>query len=201
MFSKALSATLRLGRRHDMRRDCSHRLLSSEAISALDKWISTEKCLVLKDTYHRRHLEDLFITLPTRDGTRRPYESPKEGSALGYGHHLAFFHPRTPEKYLRADGTDADFCPPEPFVRRMWAGGKMEWKLPLTIGAESCSVATVDSVSKKGFDRGSPMVFVKQRIEVKSDEQSVTPNIVEERTHVYLALGTAQKRIVRQGKS
>lgn len=43
-----------------------------------------------------------------------------QGSPLGYGHHLAFFHPHHPESTLCPDGADTDFCPPEPFTWYMW---------------------------------------------------------------------------------
>ncbi|TFY77170.1 hypothetical protein EWM64_g6842 [Hericium alpestre] len=154
----------------------------------LDRWIAGKKELNLSATLHPDHLSDLYVTLPTRDGTRQPYEPPVEGAPLPYGHHLAFFHPRTPEKYLRPDGTDADFCPPEPFVRRMWAGGRIEWKKPLLIGGKATSSTTVRSVEKKGFERGSPMVFVKQENDMRNEGDS-EPAVLEERTHVYLGLG------------
>jgi hypothetical protein len=96
---------------------------------ALDLWVNQQqqlKTITLSETLHTDRLSDLYVTLPTRDGTRvrRPCGAyPKDSEPLGFGHHLAFFHPRTQERYLRPDGSDADFCPPEPFVRRMRAGG------------------------------------------------------------------------------
>ena len=175
------------------------RLLSTTAldVAALDSWIASEKNLTLTDTVREEHVSDLFVTLPTRDGTRRPYVAPKAGSALGFGHHLAFFHPRNPETALRWDGTDADFCPPEPFTRRMWAGGRMEWRSPLRIGERVVAHSEMRDVQKKGFEKGSPMVFVKQRIEYKK-EGSDDVAILEERSHVYLA-APANRRGVKQG--
>ncbi|KAI0035100.1 hypothetical protein K488DRAFT_76873 [Vararia minispora EC-137] len=171
------------------------RTISTDSFPALDHWISQDKQLVLRDSYHPGHISDLYVTLPTRDGTRHAYVAPKIGDSLGFGHHLAFFHPRLPEVSLRPDGTDAHFCPPEPFIRRMWAGGRMEWHRPVRVGEDGCSIATVHSVEKKGFDRGTPMVFVKQYIEIKDHAQSPLPNIIEERTHVYLALGTSIRAV------
>ncbi|ETW85856.1 hypothetical protein HETIRDRAFT_245796, partial [Heterobasidion irregulare TC 32-1] len=165
-------------------------------IDALDQWMAQEKRHVLSDKLHAEHVSDLYITLPTRDGTRAPYVAPRDGSPLGYGHHLAFFHPRTPETKLRPDGTDADFCPPEPYVRRMWAGGKMEWRRSLIIGGQATSVSTVGAVEKKGFEKGSPMVFVKQQIEIRNKGEA-EPAVLEERSHVYLALGV-NKRTTRE---
>lgn len=167
---------------------------------ALDRWIASDKRLTLTDTLHPEHLSDLFITLPTRDGTRKPYIAPAAGSPLGYGHHLAFFHPRNPDHALRWDGTDADFCPPEPFTRRMWAGGRMEWRAPgLRVGDAVHASSRLLDVQKKGFERGAPMVFVKQQIEYKRVGSDAVA-IAEERSHVYLA-APANRRSVKQGTS
>jgi hydroxyacyl-ACP dehydratase HTD2-like protein with hotdog domain len=180
----------------------SLRLYSSSAsslnIEALDDWIISEKSLSIDDTLGSLHLTDLYVTLPTRDITRgKPFPRPSNGLNLGYGHHLIFFHPRNPESALRPDGTDADFCPPEPFTRRMWAGGSMKWHSPLVIGDRVESISTVSSVEKKGFEKGTPMVFVNQTIKYRRFGQKAV-NIVEERSHVYLPPGH-NKREVREG--
>lgn len=167
-------------------------LLRSVALRRLDAWIAQQpKSLALADTLTPSHLADLYITLPTRDGTRgQPYQPPAEGTPLGYGHHLAFFHPRHPEPALRLDGTDADFCPPEPFTRRMWASGTMRWNPKpggaLSVGNKAHAVSAIASVDKKGFDREHPMVFVNQRIQVTTHGRE-EPSVVEDRAHVYLA--------------
>lgn len=173
--------------------------------TALDTWIARPKSLALADTLTPSHLADLYITLPTRDGTRgQPYQPPAEGTPLGYGHHLAFFHPRNPERALRSDGTDADFCPPEPFTRRMWASGAMWWNpkpgSALNIGDKAYAVSTIASVDKKGFDgenAAHPKVFVKQKIQVTAQGRE-EPSVVEERAHVYLA-SRGNKQGARQG--
>ncbi|KAL4067963.1 hypothetical protein J3A83DRAFT_4097193 [Scleroderma citrinum] len=177
-------------------------------IAALDRWISDHKSLTLSDTFTPTHLADLYVTLPTRDGTHglRPYEPPEEGTPLAYGHHLAFFHPRNPETALCPDGTDGEFCPPEPFTRRMWAGGTMQWNTNpaciLRVGEKARAVSNVASVEKKGFgpdDEGAnakPMVFVTQRVEITPEGRS-RPSVIEERSHVYLA-SSGGKRTVRQ---
>ncbi|KAI0273767.1 hypothetical protein BC834DRAFT_228405 [Gloeopeniophorella convolvens] len=180
---------IRLARLSQPQRTLSH---SVADVQALDRWISAEKGLTLSETLHTDRVSDLYVTLPTRDGTMRPYAQPKDSEALGFGHHLAFFHPRTPEKYLRPDGTDADFCPPEPFVRRTWAGGRIEWRKPLVIGRRASARLSVGSVEKKGFEGGVPMVFVKQSIDIAYEGEESA--IMEERTHVYLALGAKQRK-------
>jgi len=168
--------------------------------SALDRWISIpNKHIVLRDSLSAEHLSDLFISLPTRDGssTSHPYIPPDNGDPLPYGHHLAFFHPRHPEHLLRNDGTDADFCPPEPFTRRMWASGSMTWnhQCPLLVGTNANAVSVVSQVTKKNFDGPSPLVFVKQGIDYSSEDGSDVA-IREERSHVYL-LQTGSSRYRR----
>lgn len=182
------------------------RRLSTSSLSrldtkALDDWIASPKQLVLRDTFSVERLSDLYITLPTRDGSRSPYHAPKLSAPLGYGSHLAFFHPRNPESDLRADGTDADFCPPKPLTRRMWAGGRMSWDAenPLLVGASAVSTSTVESVEKKGFEKGSPMIFVNQKIEVTMNGKT-RPSVVEERSHVYLADSVAVNKVPRDGE-
>ncbi|KAJ6474692.1 hypothetical protein C8R47DRAFT_1179251 [Mycena vitilis] len=170
-------------------------------IDALDRWIASPKQLVLEDTFSLERLSDLYITLPTRDGSRTPYAPPKRDARLGFGSHLAFFHPRNAEKYLRPDGTDADFCPPS-LARRMWAGGSMTWdaRNPLRAGKSATSVLTIHSVEKKGFDEGRPMVFVKQKIEITLEGHS-SPSVVEERSHVYISDSVAVNKTPREGES
>jgi hydroxyacyl-ACP dehydratase HTD2-like protein with hotdog domain len=181
-----------------------HRHAIVAGAKALDRWINQQKlrkAITLSKTLHTDRISDLYITLPTRDGTslgpRRPYAFPKDSEALGFGHHLAFFHLRTPEGRLRSDGMDADFCPPEPFVRRMWAAGRIEWKKPLVIGRKASARMNVRSVDKKGFEGAAPMVFVNQKIEIVNEGEEECA-IVEERTHVYLALG-AKPKPIREG--
>ena len=171
--------------------------LSPAAIASLDTWISSEKQMSVKDHLSSRHISNLYITLPTRDGTQRPYVAP--GGTLPYGHHLVFFNPRNPERALRNDGTDADFCPPEPFTRRMWAGGKMFWHQPLSLtGDVATAIFNIQSVDKKGFDTDFPMVFVKQHIQYMNAQNAVC--VEEERSHVYLS-SAGNSRSVKQGNS
>ncbi|KAG5645235.1 hypothetical protein DXG03_006652 [Asterophora parasitica] len=190
--------------RSSFRQICRQRLystISSSDIQALNKWISHPREIILQDTFSFERLSDLYITLPTRDGTHQPFQPPREACPLGYGHHLAFFHHRTPESELREDGTDADFSPPEPFSRRMWAGGKITWdpENPLITGRKTTAAWNIGTVEKKGFDdpKKTPMVFVNQRIDIAM-EGDVRPSVSEERTHVYIANRAYTKNLVRE---
>jgi hydroxyacyl-ACP dehydratase HTD2-like protein with hotdog domain len=70
---------------------------------------------------------------------------------------------------------------------------------PLCVGDSAVSTSTVDSVEKKGFEKGSPMVFVKQKIEVNRVGKA-QPSVVEERTHVYIADSVAINKVPRAGE-
>ncbi|EEB95737.1 hypothetical protein MPER_05245, partial [Moniliophthora perniciosa FA553] len=71
--------------------------LDGPTLRALDDWIASPKRTVLHDNLHPERLADLYITLPTRDGTSQPFRPPKLSKPLGYGHHMAFFHPLVSE--------------------------------------------------------------------------------------------------------
>lgn len=174
--------------------------ISSLNVGALDKWIACPPKAVLEDSLNVEHLADLYITLPTRDGTTRVYEAPQVSSPLPHGHHLGFFHARTPEHLLRADGTDADISPPAPFLRRMWAGGKITWdpSNPLLIGSKTKGFSSVGSAQKKGFETGKPMIFITQNIDYVM-EGTNKPSVREERAHVYLTEFAEKRRGIREG--
>jgi hypothetical protein len=64
-------------------------------------------------------MEELKLPhLRVDDGTCR-------SNALPQGHHLVYFSPQVPSSKLLPDGTDPLQSPGEPFVRRMWAGGRL----------------------------------------------------------------------------
>lgn len=52
---------------------------------------------------------------------------PENDTPLPACYHLAYFTPSQIEQDLGRDGTDTTFNPPNPFTRRMWAGGELEW--------------------------------------------------------------------------
>ncbi|KAF9564610.1 hypothetical protein CPC08DRAFT_788013 [Agrocybe pediades] len=160
--------------------------LGTNETEGLERWIASPPSHTLYDSLNVEHLSDLYITLPTRDGTRRSYVAPESGDVLPFGHHLAFFHARRAEAQLRADGTDEDISPPAPFTKRMWAGGKITWNNdnPLLVGHRTKGISTVAGAERKGFDKGKPMVFVTQKIEYVQEGQKI-PSVVEERAHVY----------------
>ncbi|PPQ84075.1 hypothetical protein CVT26_013156, partial [Gymnopilus dilepis] len=198
---------IRIAPSHSFRgsRRCYSEVSLGSQAQTLEQWIASPPQHSNVDSLSSEHLADLYITLPTRDGTRKTYEAPQGGTPLPYGHHLAFFHARRAEDQLRADGTDEDISPPPPFSKRMWAGGKITWnnEVPLLIDRRTTARSSVAKAEKKGFDKGKPMVFVTQKIEYTQDLAQRTPSVVEERAHVYFdaqIFANRKKVFDREGK-
>ncbi|TFK55054.1 hypothetical protein OE88DRAFT_1623866 [Heliocybe sulcata] len=168
------------------------RRVTPSTTELIQKWsaraLQEDKIIRTSETLSEDHLSDLYVTLPSRDGSGRPAQVPVVGEQLAYGHHLVFFHRRHPERALRWDGTEAEFAPPGPYPRRMWAGGTMVWKKPLRIGEKAVSTAKIASVDLKGETIDDSKVFVKQNITIRREETG-EECIREERTHVYLPSG------------
>ncbi|MCJ1375492.1 hypothetical protein MMC20_006729 [Loxospora ochrophaea] len=79
-------------------------------------------------------------------------------------HHLIYFPPPTPLSSLLPDGTDPDQSPGDPFVRRMWAGGRIDFRVdksePFKLDGEPAAcLERITDVSVKGA-AGDEKVFV-----------------------------------------
>jgi hydroxyacyl-ACP dehydratase HTD2-like protein with hotdog domain len=89
---------------------------------------------------------------------------PKDGTPLPACYHLAYFTPSQVEKDLGLDGTDTTFNPPEPFTRRMWAGGELEWpdggNNRLAIGQRVTETTKLTSSVGKKTKAGEEMIVV-----------------------------------------
>ncbi|KAH8116973.1 hypothetical protein DFH11DRAFT_1505841 [Phellopilus nigrolimitatus] len=158
--------------------------VSAEQEAALDHWI--QQAHTAQHLYHdglsSSKVADLYCTLPTRDAAH----APPDYEPLQPLHSLVFFHARTPEAQLGVDQTDTDFCPPPPFTRRMWAGGAFRFPptRSLCIGPAATAAVSIAKIEKKGFEQGTPMVFVHQKIDYRQYE--ARPRMSEDRIHVYL---------------
>ena len=68
------------------------------------------------------------------------------------------------------------------------------------MGSRAEARARIVGVEKKGFEKGAPMVFVRQRIAYRHAGETQAW-YEEERTHVYLPVDVrADRRIARKGK-
>jgi hypothetical protein len=110
-------------------------------------------------------LQKLSLTLDRRHlhpGHDISEIAPANGTVLPPGYHLVYFTPSGTELDLGADGTDRSFNSPEPFTRRMWAGGRMQWAKdrPLRVGEEVEERTCLLSAEPKKSRDGTEMIVV-----------------------------------------
>ena len=84
-----------------------------------------------------------------------------EGDEMPMLHHWLHFWNVQPPVGLGADGHPAKggFLPPVPLPRRMWAGGRLRFKQPLTLGDTVTKTSTILKVQEKSGKSGQ-LVFV-----------------------------------------
>src|SRR5438552_2100143 len=83
------------------------------------------------------------------------------GAPLSPGWHWIFFNRFVPRNELGTDGHPkrGGFLPPVSLPRRMWAGGRLTYRRPLTIGGEGVRESTILKVEAKS-GRAGQLVFV-----------------------------------------
>ena len=105
------------------------------------------------------------------------------GAALPLLHHWLYFWDVRPPEGLGPDGHPArgGFLPPVPLPRRMWAGGRLKFLLPLHIGERVSRTSTIKKVEAKSGKSGN-LVFVTVEHHI-SGEQGIA--VIEEQDIVY----------------
>lgn len=95
------------------------------------------------------------------------------GAALPPLWHWLYFMPVAPQSELGPDGHPArgGFVPPVALPRRMYAGGRITVREPLTIGKPARVVSRIDNVTAKD-GRSGPLVFVNVAHEISQDGRS-----------------------------
>jgi 3-methylfumaryl-CoA hydratase len=144
----------------------------------LQAWVGrTEE---IEDTATPAPLAGLAATL---DHTIPPW---RRGEVPPLGHWL-YFLPNALQSELAADGHPhrGGFLPPVALPRRMWAGGRLEFRAPIKIGAALRKRSTIRSVTPKTGASGE-MVFVTVRHEVFADDELA---VTEEHNIVYRGKG------------
>lgn len=135
-----------------------------------------------------RHIgatSDYGTTTPLRRNAQSGIEA-SVGEALPPCWHLGYFTPSQPNSELGADGTDTSYNPTEPFTRRMWAGGVLEWKTKtrgLEIGASISERTTVRSADAKKTKAGEEMIVVGVRKEFLDEKDEC--HLVDDRNWVF----------------
>ena len=105
------------------------------------------------------------------------------GTPVPPGWHWIFFLEGKPPSELGTDGHPkrGGFLPPVPLPRRMWAGGRLDFLRPLSIGETITRDSEIISVEPKSGRSGN-MVFVTVRHTIAA---SGTTAIIEEQDIVY----------------
>ncbi|POR34785.1 Putative succinyl-CoA ligase [GDP-forming] subunit beta, mitochondrial [Tolypocladium paradoxum] len=122
-------------------------------------------------------IQKLALTLgrPVLGGADVSDTPPRTGTPIPPGHHLVYFTSGGLETELGHDGTDSTFNAPEPFTRRMWAGGKMSWPDAGVAGGATILVGDeveertrlVSATAKKSTSAGE-MVLVEVEKELRA---------------------------------
>lgn len=83
-------------------------------------------------------------------------EIPKTGTPLPHCWHWAWFNDALPSAELGRDGhaKRGGFLPPVSLPRRMWAGGKIEFKRPILVGKEMTKISTIKSIKQRSGRSG-----------------------------------------------
>lgn len=119
----------------------------------------------------------LAATLDRRDSP------PKTGDIIPLSGHWLYFLETAPNAELGHDGHPkrGGFLPPVPLPRRMWAGGRIDFRASLRVGDAISRESEVMSVEAKSGNSGD-LVFVTVRHTIKTGS---TVAIVEEHDIVY----------------
>ncbi len=104
----------------------------------------------------------------TLDDTAQPL---KAGDPLPHLWHWLYFWDAAPHATLGPDGHPArgEFLPPVNLPRRMWAGGRIRFQKPLTVGAPARRRSTVTDIQSKQGSTGR-LVFVTIEHEIGDDQ-------------------------------
>lgn len=125
----------------------------TEQFAGLSDWIG--KTESRSDVITAWPVEALAATLDRKDPV------PQAGDVLPAGWHWMFFLEAKPMSELGSDGHPqrGGFLPPIALPRRMWAGGRIDFKAPLRIGDSVRKQSTILKVEPKSGKSGS-LVFV-----------------------------------------
>jgi 3-methylfumaryl-CoA hydratase len=137
--------------------------LDSATTARLQSWIGRTE--TIWDEVSSAPVTALSATLDRDD------PQPHAGDTLPPLWHWLYFMPRVRQSELGRDGHPAlgGFLPPVPLPRRMWAGGRLQWRSPLRIGGPAKKVSTVKDVAIKSGKTG-PLVFVTVLHEIFQDD-------------------------------
>jgi 3-methylfumaryl-CoA hydratase len=135
--------------------------IEAQTIEHLQEWIGKSESIT--DTVTAAPVRALSATLD------RPDPAPIQGTFLPELWHWLYFLPHARQSEIGPDGHPkrGGFLPPVPLPRRMWAGGRLEWIKPLTVGDAIERTSKIESVTHKSGRTGD-LIFVLVRHEIKN---------------------------------
>lgn len=146
----------------------------SSELEALRRWVGRSE--IVADIATEAPAKLLAATLDREN-------APGSGEELPCLWHWLYFLPAVRRRDLGEDGHPkrGAFMPPVSLPRRMWAGGQIEFRLPIRIGEPIRRRATIaDVVGKAG--RAGPLIFVRVVHEIEGPRGVA---LVEERDIVF----------------
>lgn len=157
--------------------------ISDRDTVAEDEWVDwVGRVETTTDTVSADHAQRLFASLDDDRTTQ-------DGDALPPGWHWLYFNPFPRRGDLDDDGHPkrGGFLPPVPLPRRMWAGGSVSYRAPITVGASArrrSEITGVRSVS----GRSGQLVFVTVQHVISVGDRTC---VVEDQNIVYRGQPTA----------
>lgn len=147
----------------------------SDSLEHLRQWVGRKE--THQDLATAWPIKAMAATLDRRD------PPPRDGDAIPEGWHWSYFLETAPASDLARDGhaKRGDFLPPVTLPRRMWAGGRLEFRRPIHIGEHLSRESEILSVEPKSGKSGS-LVFVTVRHTVSASNETA---VVEEHDIVY----------------
>jgi 3-methylfumaryl-CoA hydratase len=149
--------------------------IEPQTITHLKEWLG--KTESLQDTVTAAPIKALSATLD------RPDPAPIKGTFLPELWHWLYFLPCALQSQISPDGHPkrGGFLPPVPLPRRMWAGSRIQWIAPLSVGNEIERVSRIESVTHKAGRTGD-LIFVLVKHQI-SNQHGLA--LIEEHNIVY----------------
>lgn len=172
-----------------LKRFASSRFISETTRSIAERLVTKYQArpIICSQLLDANQLQRLSLTLgrPNLYANLSIHETlPGNGTPLPPGYHLAYFTPAALPSELGRDGTDRAFNPEQPFMRRMWAGGEVQWSRDnvLRVGEVVTETTKLISAEPKVTRTGDEMIVV--RVE-KTFENASGVALVDRRDWVF----------------
>ncbi|PLN74807.1 hypothetical protein BDW42DRAFT_51682 [Aspergillus taichungensis] len=148
-----------------------HQTVTSRQLPLVFDYLHTQPSYLLDQT-----INNLFKISPSVPDNATNLPSITARPRMPEGHHLVYFPPQVPLSELLPDGTDTLHYPGEPFTRRLWAGGSINFitERPVLDGSRAVCIETNRDVTLKGKGEEEKVVVrIERRIGRVSDGEAI----------------------------